>query len=215
MLEAIHVTLGCLDGLVTNLTFCNSLFYKDREIFWALGVDPLIALEAERKGLVLTWQVADEVPGQVTGDWLRLQQILTNLIGNAVKFTEQGKVELAVAADDRTTVSFRVTDTGIGIPADKMQFLFQPFSQVDDSMTRHYGGTASARILRRFWAGASPVPARKAEGASSPSRSPLRRQRRRASRRHPSPNRLLLRRWQPFPQGKIVGHGFSWQRMTR
>jgi PAS domain S-box-containing protein len=101
---------------------------------------------AKSKGLDFDFEVADKVPEILVGDETRLIQILTNLAGNAVKFTAKGKVELRVAAGGRATdgrreVTFTVTDTGIGIPADKKHLLFRVFSQVDDSHTRSYGGT--------------------------------------------------------------------------
>ena len=84
--------------------------------------------------------VADDVPETTVGDRVRLQQVLTNLVGNAVKFTAQGTVELRVTTD-RSGITFTVTDTGIGIPVERQDLLFKPFSQVDDSSTRSYGGT--------------------------------------------------------------------------
>jgi PAS domain S-box-containing protein len=101
---------------------------------------------ARTKGLDLDFAVADEVPEILVGDQTRLIQILTNLASNAVKFTEKGKVELQVTAGGRATdgkldITFTVTDTGIGIPADKKHLLFRVFSQVDDSHSRSYGGT--------------------------------------------------------------------------
>jgi PAS domain S-box-containing protein len=101
---------------------------------------------AKTKGLDLDFTVADDVPETLVGDQTRIIQILTNLAGNAVKFTDQGKVALHVAVSGRATdgkldVTFTVTDTGIGIPADKKHLLFHVFSQVDDSHSRSYGGT--------------------------------------------------------------------------
>jgi signal transduction histidine kinase/PAS domain-containing protein/ActR/RegA family two-component response regulator len=101
---------------------------------------------AKSKGINFTLTVADNVPETLVGDQIRLNQVLTNLAGNAVKFTTQGKVEICVVAggsalDGKREVTFTVTDTGIGIPADKMNLLFQAFSQVDQSHNRSQGGT--------------------------------------------------------------------------
>jgi two-component system CheB/CheR fusion protein len=101
---------------------------------------------AKRKGLELNFTMADDVPETLTGDQTRLNQILTNLAGNAVKFTEKGKVEISITAGGsapggRRAVTFTVTDTGIGIPEDKKDLLFREFSQVDESHSRSYGGT--------------------------------------------------------------------------
>jgi len=101
---------------------------------------------ARSKGLEYNFIVADEVPAYLLGDQTRINQILVNLAGNAVKFTGQGQVEIRVAAGDsdrdgKRPVTFTVTDTGIGIPDDKQHLLFRVFSQVDESHTRIYGGT--------------------------------------------------------------------------
>jgi CheY-like chemotaxis protein/anti-sigma regulatory factor (Ser/Thr protein kinase) len=101
---------------------------------------------AKRKGLDLNCTMADDVPETVSGDQTRLNQILTNLAGNAVKFTEKGKVEISVTAGGRApggkrAITFTITDTGIGIPEGKKDLLFREFSQVDDSHSRTYGGT--------------------------------------------------------------------------
>lgn len=110
------------------------------------GVMDILIPEAQRRGLLLSFAIDDDVPPIVVGDHLRLRQVLTNLAGNAVKFCEQGKIELLVktggkSANGRTNLIFSVTDTGIGIPDDKKELLFKPFSQVDESDTRRFGGT--------------------------------------------------------------------------
>jgi CheY-like chemotaxis protein len=112
------------------------------------GTVGMLIPEAFRKGLQLITKEAENVPETVVGDQIRLKQVLTNLVGNAVKFTEQGTVAVRVAPGPRG-ITFTVTDTGIGIPADKQDLLFQPFSQVDDSLTRRYGGTGLGLVISR------------------------------------------------------------------
>ncbi len=105
----------------------------------------LLAEPAERKGLELACWVQHEQPCGVNGDPGRLRQILTNLVGNAVKFTEHGEVVVKVTQADQTSdqvlVRFEVSDTGIGISPEARSRLFQSFSQADSSTTRKYGGT--------------------------------------------------------------------------
>ncbi|MGC8877735.1 MAG: PAS domain S-box protein [Anaerolineae bacterium] len=105
----------------------------------------MLAIEAQRKDLEFACHIAADVPARVRGDPGRLRQILTNLIGNAIKFTEKGEVLLHVTREQETathvTVRFVVQDTGIGIPKDRFARLFQSFSQLDPSTTRKYGGT--------------------------------------------------------------------------
>ena len=101
---------------------------------------------ANNKGLALDLVVSEDVPERLLGDKTRLSQVLTNLAGNAVKFTEKGKVELRAELTGsrpagRLELIFTVTDTGIGIPDNKQDLLFKNFSQVDDSHARSYGGT--------------------------------------------------------------------------
>lgn len=104
-----------------------------------------LALRAHTKGLELACHVLSDVPEALIGDPGRLRQIIVNLIGNAVKFTGEGEVVVHVEKEDQTDnevcIHFRVKDTGIGIPAEKLGLLFQAFSQVDPSTTRKYGGT--------------------------------------------------------------------------
>jgi signal transduction histidine kinase/ActR/RegA family two-component response regulator len=105
----------------------------------------VLAAQAESKGLALRCDVAEDVPLRVYGDPVRLRQVLLNLLGNAVKFTEAGEVATAVKIADRAetqvTLRFEVRDTGIGIPADKHATVFEAFSQADGSVTRRFGGT--------------------------------------------------------------------------
>jgi signal transduction histidine kinase/DNA-binding response OmpR family regulator/HPt (histidine-containing phosphotransfer) domain-containing protein len=105
----------------------------------------VLAVRAEEKGLKFICAAAPEVPTYLRGDPGRLRQILTNLAGNAVKFTEQGEIvvraTLLSETDTKAVVRFSIRDTGIGIPAEKQALLFQKFTQADSSTTRRYGGT--------------------------------------------------------------------------
>ncbi len=109
----------------------------------------VVALRAAQKGLRLALVAADDVPDEVEIDPLRLRQVLVNLVGNAVKFTEQGEVVVEIAAAGADRLRFRVRDTGIGIPPDRRDRLFQSFSQVDASTTRRYGGTGLGLAISR------------------------------------------------------------------
>ncbi|MFO0929685.1 MAG: ATP-binding protein [Gemmataceae bacterium] len=114
-----------------------------------------LALRAHQKGLELAADVSEEVPDALVGDPGRLRQVLVNLVGNAIKFTEHGEVVIRVRPGDPADcrLHFSVRDTGIGIPAEKQRLLFQPFTQVDGSLTRKYEGTGlglaiSARLVQ-------------------------------------------------------------------
>jgi signal transduction histidine kinase/CheY-like chemotaxis protein len=104
-----------------------------------------LASGAYQKGLELACDVAKDVPEMVSGDPIRLRQVLLNLIGNAVKFTPQGEVTVRVEAEagmgKQVALHFQVIDTGIGIPKAKQALIFEAFAQADGSSTRHYGGT--------------------------------------------------------------------------
>jgi PAS domain S-box-containing protein len=113
----------------------------------------LVAAKAAEKGLELTYFLKDGVPTMLKGDEIRLRQILINLLGNAVKFTEKGEVMLSVtsspADDGKVVLHFEVKDTGIGITQENLSKLFQFFTQVDSSTTRHYGGTGLGLAISR------------------------------------------------------------------
>jgi len=125
-----------------------------------------LAVRADERGLELLCDVAPEVPEMVRGDATRLRQVLLNLLGNAIKFTHEGEVALKarlaeqVANNRDVALHFTVSDTGIGIPQEKQQLIFDPFSQADTSTTRKYGGTGlgltiSTRLVQmmggRIW----------------------------------------------------------------
>jgi PAS domain S-box-containing protein len=104
-----------------------------------------LAFRGDEKGLELLCEVAPEVPEMARGDSNRLRQVIVNLVGNAIKFTDEGEVALKVRVDaedgnDRI-MHFTVSDTGVGIPPEKQKLIFDPFSQADSSTTRKYGGT--------------------------------------------------------------------------
>jgi signal transduction histidine kinase/CheY-like chemotaxis protein len=105
----------------------------------------VLAPRAHEKGLEMICRVAPEVPGALMGDRLRLRQILVNLVGNAVKFTDKGWVALEIdrieATADAVRLRFSITDTGIGIPEEMRRSIFDQFTQADGSMTRRFGGT--------------------------------------------------------------------------
>ena len=105
------------------------------------AVGQLVASTAEQKGLALVLHVEPDVPHRVVGDPVRLRQVLLNLVNNAIKFTEAGRVSIHVAEVGPARARFEVRDTGIGIPADRIDRLFRAFSQVDGSTSRRFGGT--------------------------------------------------------------------------
>lgn len=95
---------------------------------------------AQSKGLTLTTTLTEDLPANLWGDPNRLQQILFNLVSNAIKFTKQGKVEIQLYRPDADHWTLQVSDTGPGIPAEARNYIFEPFRQVDGSLTREYSG---------------------------------------------------------------------------
>ena len=117
------------------------------------GAVDLLAAPAAKKHIDLLYEIDDDLPAMVVGDAARLRQVLVNLVGNAVKFTEKGEVHVTVKAVGRQNshveLLFAVRDSGIGISAEGMERLFKPFSQVDASMTRKFGGTGLGLVISR------------------------------------------------------------------
>ena len=112
----------------------------------------LVAFFAAKKGIELAYAIDHETPEYLIGDSTRLRQVVLNLLNNAVKFTNEGEVILTVSGKpldrtDKARLQFSVRDTGIGIPEDRMNRLFQTFSQVDSSTTRRYGGTGLGLVI--------------------------------------------------------------------
>ena len=113
----------------------------------------MFATQTEAKGLILTNHISLDTPYQLKGDPLHLRQILINLIGNAIKFTQKGSIELRCHAirneDQSVLIRFEVTDTGIGIPDEKQGHIFNSFTQADESTTREYGGTGLGTAIAK------------------------------------------------------------------
>ena len=117
------------------------------------NVAEMMALRADEKGLVLVCEVAPDVPDDLVGDPTRLRQVLLNLVGNAIKFTQSGTVSLRVVPDADaavpTALRFTITDTGIGIPTEKLARIFERFTQADSSTTRRFGGSGLGLTISR------------------------------------------------------------------
>jgi signal transduction histidine kinase/CheY-like chemotaxis protein/HPt (histidine-containing phosphotransfer) domain-containing protein len=168
----------------------------------------LVSSRAAEKGLDLAYQISDTTPAAIVGDVTRLRQILLNLLSNAVKFTESGEVVLAVTAkrldppEPDYELTFSIRDTGIGIPPDRIDRLFESFSQVDASTARKYGGTglglAISKRLTEMMGGTISVASRVGHGSE------FRFTVRAASADGAVPPRRELRGTQPTLDGKCV-----------
>ena len=132
-----------------------TIFAIDFDLYTCLAeLMAMFGPQAQRRGLTLAAHVAADVPWLVRGDARHLRQILTNLIGNALKFTEHGRVTLDVAltatsTPDVTGLRFRVSDTGVGIAPEHHQRIFDRFAQADDAVSRRYGGTGLGLAITR------------------------------------------------------------------
>jgi PAS domain S-box-containing protein len=149
-----------------RLEIAAASFEPRRMVAEAVG---MVEPAARQKGLQVSYQVTPDVPERLEGDAVRIRQVVLNLLGNAVKFTLRGGIELLLDCPERTranlTLHCAVSDTGIGIPAGKLQSIFEPFSQADGSTTRRFGGTGlglaiSQRLVRllggRIWVQSQP-----------------------------------------------------------
>ena len=119
------------------------------------GMLKTLVVRASQNQLALTYDIDPDIPDQLIGDSLRLRQVITNLVGNAIKFTPQGVVRFSLTgerlSDNRARLTLAVADSGIGIAAADVERLFQPFTQVDGSSTRRFGGTGlGLSICQRF-----------------------------------------------------------------
>src|ERR1700685_1536390 len=159
ILDYSKIEAGKLDIDAINFNLVESLGEKMKTL----------SLRAHQKGFELAFEIGPEVPDAVVGDPGRLRQIIVNLVGNAIKFTEQGEVVLHVETESRTEEEIRlhviVADTGIGILAEKQTAIFEAFNQADGSMTRKYGGTGlgltiSSRLVQlmggQIWVDSKP-----------------------------------------------------------
>jgi PAS domain S-box-containing protein len=181
-LEMIHSQAASLLTIVNDILDFSKIESRRVELetvpfTLAHAVDEVVkplAVRAREKGISLGRTIDAGVPGRIVGDPVRLKQILTNVIGNAVKFTEEGSVTLDVsvepAGDDGQMLHLRVADTGIGIPPEKVAAIFEPFRQVDGSMTRRFGGTglglAIASTLVELMGGAITVDSAPGRGST-------------------------------------------------
>jgi PAS domain S-box-containing protein len=118
------------------------------------GAVDILLPEARRKGLELDCEMADDIPKTVIGDHVRLLQVLANLLGNAVKYTDRGRVKITVTLVSQSPagkreINFIIADSGIGIPADKKELIFKSFTQADESHARRYGGVGLGLAISR------------------------------------------------------------------
>lgn len=150
--QAIHASAMSLHNLIENVLDISrieagklSLLKEDYDLHQLMNtMVVMLEPQAHRKGLLLAAHIAPRTPFLLHGDVQHLRQVLINLIGNAIKFTEHGRVDVFVTSHDkdgRTWLRFEVSDTGIGIPAEMQRQIFESFTQADASITRRYGGT--------------------------------------------------------------------------
>ncbi len=160
-LKNVKISADSLLGLLNDiLDFskieAGQLLFESNDFNLHEMLEAIIAMmtfAAQEKGLALTLDVSDELPVFVKGDELRLKQILVNLIGNSIKFTEKGSVTLRIRHENRDDNSLRldfmVIDTGVGIPANRQETIFDHFAQADSSTTRKYGGSGLGLAISR------------------------------------------------------------------
>lgn len=152
-LEAVKISADSLLGLINDILDFSKIEAGKLELVpmdfslrdCVANTLITLAVSAHRKGLELIYDIPADIPDAVVGDPGRLRQILVNLVGNSLKFTEKGEISVVARLEYETeseiVIQFSVTDTGIGIPADKQEKIFKAFEQADGSTTRKYGGT--------------------------------------------------------------------------
>jgi PAS domain S-box-containing protein len=152
-LEMVKTSADSLLGLLNDIldfskVDAGMMELSPYEFQFSQGLDEILKVmqfRGSQKQLEISWHLDSAIPFTLVGDLLRLRQIIINLLGNAIKFTEAGHVHLDVSVQQRTPLGvllhFRVQDTGIGIPLDKQSVIFDAFTQADNSATRNYGGT--------------------------------------------------------------------------
>jgi two-component system CheB/CheR fusion protein len=158
--ESAHSLLGLLNDIL-DFSKIEARKLKLEQVYFNVEevlLPPLAVLraQAEKKCLTLHYQSDDNIPTNLCGDPGRLRQVLVNLVGNAIKFTEAGSITIhlgreatpAAGAED-ITLHFAVSDTGIGIPQERLQHIFASFAQVDSSITRRFGGTGLGLAISR------------------------------------------------------------------
>ncbi|MDH4128400.1 MAG: ATP-binding protein [Spirochaetota bacterium] len=139
------------DILDLSIIEAGKLNFYDENFYFINFIENIIKtmrMESNKKGLNLEFRISDQIPDILRGDQKRLRQIIVNLLSNAIKFTKKGYINLNIEAlhssnnkNNEITLLFTVSDTGIGIPNDKLNLIFNTFTQVDGSITRNYGGT--------------------------------------------------------------------------
>lgn len=176
--ESAIALLGVVDNLLDISRIQNGLIeLKHTELNLKQMVERVVSLltpSAAAKELSITTSVDDQLSGILYGDSTCLNQVLLHMIGNAIKFTQEGLVSVSArviqSGEDVLEVRFEITDTGIGISPEEKALLFQPFTQADDSLTRHYGGTglglAICKKLVELMGGKIGVDSRKGQGAT-------------------------------------------------
>jgi PAS domain S-box-containing protein len=164
-----HALLAVIDDLLAFASMeTGKLQIAPREFLLRSAVDDALrklTTRAHAKGLKLAWRVDPAVPDRLIGDWPRLCQVVVHLVGNAIKFTEKGEAIVTIKTANESVLHFDVMDTGIGVPLDKQQVIFEPFVQADGSMARPYGGAGlglaiSTRLIEamsgRLWVESTP-----------------------------------------------------------
>ncbi|MBF0102331.1 MAG: response regulator [Desulfobacterales bacterium] len=151
--QIIHFSADCLLSIINDILDYSKIESGKLELevipfdlqLTIEDLSEIVCLKAHEKGLEFAYIINEDVPTYLYGDPGRLRQLLINLIGNSVKFTEKGDIIIRVSLIEETEthamIKFSVSDTGIGIPVDRQERLFKSFSQADDSITRKYGGT--------------------------------------------------------------------------